>query len=506
MKKTFPALLALFLCTVQAYPVESPGISFLKTPHFAIKYNENITPYASAIAERAEAHYRNIESFLSYSLDEETKIIISDGSSLSALREYNSIKLSPSSKFHDVDTVLYSQIFNRFLDSIVSQASGVFKFKSVNDISAEMLCSYSVTGFNINNELILKDNFFNSGNNKINIIDLDNFNGDTGKAVYAGFFYFIESTYGRKVMLRALKDASYYGSFLSSLKSVTGKSTEELNTEFKTLLSGKFSETAPGIDKTGFSDFSINGYVSDFFINNDRLTVLADNGVVRSIIIIDLKTGKPVLKTELPGSSNFKSICPVNDNKLAAAGYNRDGSSLFIYNTDSLSMMREIRLPGVYINSINNSEKEGVLLLNSVYGTAKEIIEADYSSGVLNKKNGAHITGSSDIIFHSESVYYTAKRDLYELVEYNVSTGEERSVLKLKDEIASLSLSGDSIVIGANNSSGGYVSLYNCENSSLKQIISGCPLLYKAFASDKNIYMLAYYNGSRRIIVKELPQ
>ena len=506
MKKTFPVLLALFLCPVQIYFVESPGISFFKTPHFAIKYNENVTPYASVIAERAEAHYRNIESFLSYSLDEETKILISDGSSLSPLQGYNSIKLSSSAKFDDADIELYRQIFNRFLNSIFSQTSGIFKFKTINDVSADMLCSYSITGFNINNELILKDKFLHSGNNKISIIEFDSFNGYTGKAVYAGFFYFIESAYGRKVLLRALKDTSYYGSFLSSLSSVTGKSFEEFNTEFNNFLSGKFAGAASGIDKTGFSDLSINGFVSDFFINNDMLTVLADNGAAQSIVMFDLKTGKQSLKTELPGNYNFRSICPVYDNKLAAAGDYSDGASVFIYDTDPLSMGKEIRLPGVYINSINNSGKEGVLLLNSVCGIAKGIIEADYSSGVLNKKNGAHITGSSDIIFHSGSVYYTAKRELYELVEYNVSTGEERSVLKQKDEIVSLSLSGGSIVVTSNNSSGGYVSLFNRENGSLKTLASGCPLLYKTFTSDKNIYMLAYYNGSRRIIIKELPQ
>ncbi|HPJ40863.1 MAG TPA: hypothetical protein PLY21_00945 [Spirochaetota bacterium] len=504
MKKNIPVLIAVFLCAFFPYSASSSDSSFLKTPHFIIQYNESITPHAYAVAERAENHYRNIESFLSYSLNDEIKISIDDVKSLSGVLDFDSIKISPAVNYYDADNTLYRLIFNRFLVSIFAPATRVFKFNAVSGIIADTLCSYSITGFNISDELVLRDAFLRSGNGKVNISEFNKYSNDTIKAAYAGFFYYIESVYGRKVMIRALKDSSYYGGFFNSLISVTGKSYQEFNSEFNAFLSGKFADNAFKNDKIRFLDLPVNALVDDFFIRNNKLVVLAETDGNFSIIIIDLNKEKPLLSKALPENLYFKSICPVNDNNFAVAGHSGDSSTVFIYNTDSCFMTKKIDLPGIYINTINNSGKDEILFLNSVYGISKGIIKTDYNSGVLNKKNSAYIAGSSDIIFNGESVYYIIKRDSCDLVQYNISTSEELPLLKLQDEMASLSTAGDNIIITANNSSGGYVALYNRENGTVESLLSGCPLLYKAFVSDRNIYMLAYCNGSRRIIIREL--
>jgi len=505
MKKIVPVLFALLTGAVYTFASETPGNTYLKTSHFIIRHNENITPYAAVVAEHAEAHYEKIESFLKYSLNETIKISVTDKGGISLIPEYGSIHFSPSSNFHESADVLYRQIFLRFIDSICRQTAGNFRLQTFSDLFIDMLCSYSFTGFDLHKELILRDQLKISKLNQLHIMEIDSLNGDAMKAAYAGFFYFIESSYGRKIMLRALKDSVYYGSFLNSLKSVTGKTIDEIDSEFNEFLSSKIYTAIPagdyGILKVDFN----YDHIKDFYIYNGRITILAAQNNSTEIFMIDKNSGIPSI-IKLPGNLTLKSICHFENNYIAIAGDYGHVSSIIIYDIDQLRITRVIKLPGIHINTINNSVQDGVFMLNSVNGISGSIIETDYSSVIINRKNAADITGSSGIITRGESVYYIAKKDLYELIELNLLTGDEQPLLKSKDEIMSLTVSGDNIIIAANNSSGGYVSSINPVNGINKILVSGCPALYKAFVEEQTIYMLAYNNGRRKILVKELPR
>lgn len=506
MKKRISVFFAVLICAVEAYSIDVSDTALLKTPHFIIKYNPNSTPYAAVIADRAETHYRAIESFLSYSLNEELKIAIYDDCYSSLSPEYNSIKLSSASNFYDTDDKLYSQIFIKFYRSMSRQTSELINLKPVNDYFVEMLCRYSAAGFNINNELILRDYFLNREAGKINIVELNNYKDDSAEAVYSGFFYFLESSYGRKVMLRALKDAAYYGSFANSLNSITGKANQEINSEFNSFLSAKFSGNVYSCNNNPFSDIQLNGNIKDFLIFKDKLAALVDIDGNSFIEIMDLHTGKTVCTEALPKNIIFKRICHVDNNQLAVTGNSSEGTTVCIYNTDPLLLSKTMIFPGIYTNTITNSGEDEYFLFNSVYGISKGIIKADYNKLVRNKIRASHIAANSDIVLLGDSVYYIAKRDFYELIEVNIKTGAENSLLKLKDEISSLTISRNNIVLTANNPSGGYVSLFDTENGSIKSLVSGCSMVYNAYLSNEMVYILAYYNGSRRIIVKEIPR
>lgn len=505
MKKIVPVLFALLTGAVHTFASETPGNTYLKTSHFIIRHNENITPYAAAVAEHAEAHYKKVESFLEYSLNETIKISVTDKGGISLIPEYKSLHFSPSSNFHESIDVLYRQIFVRFINSMCRQTAGNIRLKTFNDFFTDMLCNYSITGFDLHKELILRDQLKINKLNQLHIMEIDNLNGDAIKAAYAGFFYFIESSYGRKIMLRTLKDSVYYGSFLNSLKSVTGKTIDEIDSEFNKFLSSKIYTAIPtgdyGILKMDFN----YDHIKDFFIYNGRIAILAAQNNSTEIFMIDTKTGIPAMIKAF-NNLTLKSICHFDNNYIAIAGDYGHVSSIIIYDTDRLRIEKEIKLHGIHINTINKSVQDGVLMLNSVSGISESIIAADYNSVIINRKSAGCITDSSGIITRSESVYYIAKKDLYELIELNLITGDEQSLLKTKDKIMSLTVSGDNIIIAANNSSGGYVSSINPVNGSYKILVSGCPALYKAFVEEQTVYILAYNNGSRRILMKELPR
>jgi len=382
----------------------------------------------------------------------------------------------------------------------------VINLRTRNDFFEEMLCRYSATGFNVINELILRDKFLNKETGKFNITELNNYKDDTTEAVYTGFFYFIESSYGRKVMLRAIKDAAYYDSFVNSLNSVTGKSYEDINSEFYSFLSAKFSGTFDNSNNTAFSDVQFNGNIKDFVIYNDKIAVLVEITGNNFIEIKDIHTRKTISSEALPENIIYRRIGCVFNNQLSVTGNSGEGTTLLIYKTDPMLLSREIKLPGIYINSLCNSGEDEVFLFNSIFGISSGIIEADHNSLVLKKISTSNIAVNSDLVFLGDSVYYLAKKDYNELIELNIKTGAERSLLKLKDGISSLTVSRNNIIIAANNHSGGYVSLFNTENGSIKSLVSNCPPVYNAYLSNEMIYILTYSNGSRRLIVKDIPR
>jgi len=505
MKKIFYAFTAAIILTACVCPVRASDVSFLKTPNFLIKHNRNLTAYASVVAERAESHYKNIEFFLRYSLNNYINISISENGGVSHFPAYDSINLSAASNFNDIDDDLYRSVFMLFIEAILNESSVLYPFIYDDEHLYNMLCCYSITGFDVKNELILHDYFLLKKNRRISIKELNSLNEETGRAAYAGFFSFLESEYGRNVMLRVLKDSGYYKSFINSLISVTGKTPEEIDSGFNNFLIKKFSGFLTSQTDERFQIIPFAGAVTDFFVSKDKLTLLVDEDGNRSVELFDLVKNEVYLKKELQKDCLIARIFPIENNRLGVAGNSANGGRLYIHDEESLFLNNAFELPGVYINNVINYSLDNSFIVNSVAGTSSVIIEADYNKGFFNRISAPNLYKNSDIIPIGASLFYIGKKDLYEFIELSISGGEIKTWLKLSDEIVSLSVSGDIILLTANNSSGGYVLQFDFKTGNFSKIFSCSSFLYKTCVSDNRIYMLTYYNGTRSIIVENIP-
>lgn len=505
MKKIFPAILVCLLSSVHVFPAPSSEQSSLKTGHFIVTYDENETPYAAFIAELAESQYGRIESFLSYSLDEPVKISISRSGSANTLPGFNnSLPVSSASDIRVTESELYYGLFMLFLKGMSAGSSGFSPVKKDNINHQAVLCSYSIRGFDASNELILKGYYRSSRGAGISLTGSVDAEREEMEALYSGFLYFIESSYGKKIMLRALKEINYYGGFINSLASVTGKTPENINGEFDVFLAQKFKEHEPSLEKQQVLELSKDGYISDFSISPDgnSLVILAEKEGKQWVERRELSGARGLAIKELESGTVFINLRHADGDYMVLAGNSSEESSVQIYTSDSLIRKREFRLPGIFINRI--TLYGDTFFLNSSYGVSEGILSADFGAGLLKRRPSDRLMHDSDIIAVKGKIFYVAKRDFYEVIEADSETGEEEPVVKSKDEISSVSSSANQIIISTNSSYGGKILLFDPENRTLKQLLSLESPVYKALIKGDTVYSLTYYNGRRSIAINQI--
>ncbi len=508
MTKKISTLLALiFLCSDYLYPSVYDNTKFIKTDHFIVRCNSDEMQYAVYIADVAETQFRQIEGFLDYSVTHDINLIVSDDSDfLAGISFSGKLAVSPTSNQILEKTRLYYKLFNLFLRDLACESSSFPALAVGGDPVDEMLCYYSVNGFDAEDELILRDAYLRRYKGMINISSVIKEKREILDAVYSGFFNYIESVYGRKIITRVVKERIHYGNFFRALSAITGKTCSEINSGFNNYLSGKYSAVSPRNNENDFKQSVDAGDSVDFILSPDAGSVFlikSGNGKSR-VEKLDFNSGKTEKIINLADDFTFNSISYADNDRIIIAGTSKENSLVQIYSTDSFIKLNEYKLPGIFIKKISNYLSNNSFIINSDYGVLSGILVADFGNKNISHLPSATLSAVSDSVCFNGKIYYSIKNNLYTVSAADGAKLEPQPLFKIAENISSLAIEGENIVISANSASGGKVYLFSIKNGELSEVLSLDIPLYKTVINGSKLYCLVYHDGGRALLIKSL--
>lgn len=505
IKKVF-TILTLLLCSDYLYSSVNDNTKLLKTDHFIIRYNIDEMQYAVYIAGVAETQFRQIEGFLDYSVKEDINLVISDDGGFSSGISINgNIAINTSSDQALEKTRLYHKLFSLFLKNLTRESHGFPALTFGDDPLDEVLCYYSMNGFDTEDELVLRDAFLRKYRGVVDILSVVKESRAMTDAVYSGFFSYLESEYGKNVTTRAVKEKFHYGNFFKALSAVTGKTISDIKSGFNNYLSGKYS--ADSASKSDEMSGTVNAVAAvDFLLSPDGGSILLlknRNGEYR-IEKSDLDSGETTENIKLTDNYTFNSISYADKNMIIVSGSSKDNSLVQVYSTDSFIKLNEYRLPLIFISKISTTYEKGTFIINSQYGFLSGILVADFNEKNISPLPSTTLLHVSDSTYFNGKIYYSIYNNLYETSVDNGAKVEPRPIVKLTENISSLTIEGDNIIISANSSSGGKVYLFNNKNGVFSEVFSLDKPIYKTIMNGSKLYCLVYQDGSRALLIKSL--
>jgi len=419
------------------------GAKVLTTDNFTINYNISNSICAVALAARLESYHDKISSFLEYNSPFRINVFVSEkNNKLQLLDLNNNIFVPTGGNFNIIEKELFSKIFMIYLHEIMRDGRGT---SAIDETFINAIIQYSDTEYKYI-DLLRNDLLDIKQMTSIDLENIDRLNKDEQKEVYTVLIDFIISNYGKKNLIRILKDTDYYNGFYKSLSKITGENINLISENFNVFLHKQKSDSSAKtsnkkqllheIDE--FTDISYSVSV------NDIAAVLQQNKNDFRLLLKSRQNCSTIKLVHNEGGSFFADVVFLNNDTLALVENVKSGSIIHIYDIKNFKFINEISIPYLFISDINPLN-DSSLIFSAMCGFRSDIYTFKINTGELGM-----LTESGDNycpVVVNNKIYFISNTNKNSIVEMDTISGKLKTIFSSEQAISHLNCVNEKMLV-----------------------------------------------------------
>ena len=571
-----PALVcALVFCFIAAavnvYPFGKNKIigevfewQVLRTVHFDIYFPHGMDELAVKTSTIAEEAYVHISNSLNYEMTDVIPVIVYPshiafqennvspellGEGTGGFTEVSKkrVVIPFTGEYHDFRHVLTHELVHAFqFNMLLNPRSGnIMSLMSLGTVPLwiyEGMAEYLSIGYDETADMLMRDVLYND--RWASLMNLTRGRVESGYVFYKegqSFFYFFDQVYGRAKIGELLRDIRETRDFEQAVLIATGKTVEELNSEWIRFFKKKYypivkdksfdEETGEQITfhQQDYSNYNICPAPSP---DGKKIAFISNRDIYSSITVVTLdkdkrKKHKEVITTIAGGraTSDFEGLHLLSNNLTwssdgkyivcAAQAYGRD----VIYLIDAVrgKIVRELRLPFRSVKDPSLSADGTRIVFIGQTNIASDVYMYDLAKNILTRitsdyfaERGPKLSSHNEFVVFSSN-YNKENRfdsDNYVLIKKDIATGKTEVLVSAAGSSLQADISpDDQSVLYISNRTGIYnVYQYSFKDSTdTKMTDVLCGIYYpKWFADKKQMAYVAYQNSGYDIFTRDV--